>query len=103
MIGRILFGLFELTGIFEKSRHSELEEFRSHQRGAIVASCAAVAFLLLALLFGPSEPGTFGQYDSLVTAVQWPIAVAFAGISVVACLVAMWKAYCLWKYEAGFQ
>lgn len=68
---------------------------------AIVASVVAVVTLLMALFIGPSEPGTFGRYAPLVLAVEWPIALTMAGISMVACLVVTWEAYCLWKYEVG--
>lgn len=103
MIERILSGLMTLGDIFDRSRDPELEEFRHHQRVAIVASAVAAVTLLMALLIGPSESEALGHYNAMVAAIQWPVAVGLLGICFVACLRAMWAAYCLSKYENGFQ
>lgn len=103
MIENMIFGLMKLGDIFDRSRDPELEEFRHHQRVAIVASVVAVVTLSMALFIGPSESGTFGQYNAMIAAVQWPAAVGLLGICLVACLRAMWAAYCLSKYENGFR
>lgn len=103
MIERLLDGLFWIGTAFTKSRDPEVEEFRHQQRMLILASVVAVGSMLLALLIAPSEPGTLGAYAPPVVAVLQPFALGLAGISVLACLVAMWSAYRLSKYDSGFQ
>ena len=103
MIERLLDGIFWIDTAFTRSRHPEVEEFRQQQRVLILASVVAVGSMLLALLFIPSEPVASGIYAPLVTTVLAPFSLGLAGISVLACLVAIWSAYGLSKYDTDFQ
>lgn len=103
MIERLLNGILWIDTAFTKSRHPEVEEFRQRQRVLILASVVAVSSMLLALFIAPSEAVTSGIYAPLVTTVLAPFSLGLAGISVLACLVAMWSAYGLSKYYDGFQ
>ena len=100
MIERLLNGILWIDTAFTRSRHPEVEEFRQQQRVLILASVVAVGSMLLALLIAPSVPVTSGIYVPLDTTVLAPFSLGLAGISVLACLVAMWSAYCLSKYDA---
>lgn len=103
MIERLLNGLFWIGTAFTRSRHPEVEEFRQKQRVLILGSAVAVGCMLLALLVTPSDQASSSLYAPLVASVLQPFALALAGISILACLVAMWAAYCLSKYDTGFQ
>lgn len=103
MIERLLDGLFWIGTAFTKSRHLEIEEFRQKQRVLILGSAVAVGGMLLVLLVIPADQASSSLYAPFVASVLEPFALVLAGISVLACLVAMWAAYCLSKYDAGFQ
>lgn len=103
MIEHLLNGIFWIDTAFTKSRHPEVEKFRQQQRVMILASVVAVGGMLLALLIAPSESVTSGAYAPPVVAVLAPFALGLAGISVLACLVAMWSAYCLSKYDTDYR
>lgn len=103
MIERLLNSIFWIDTAFTRSRHPEVEEFRQQQRVLILASVIAVGSMLLALFIAPSESVTSSTYAPLVTTVLAPFSLGLAGISVLACLVAMWSAYCLSKYDTDYR
>jgi len=102
MIERLLDGIFWIGTAFTKSRHPEVEELRQKQRMLVLGSAVAVGCMLLALLVTPSEPASLGLYAPLAGVLE-SFSLGLLGISILACLVAIWAAYCLLKCDTGFQ